>query len=99
MRRMQERLGEDPELQESYTEAHESYLAERAEQARADGVEPLPEGMQSTGGMPTRVKCVHALVAHEVAVPGAHPFGAEAVAGRGPVWGQGPCEVGAEQEE
>lgn len=99
MRRMQERLGEDPELQESYTEAHESYLAERAEQARADGVEPLPEGMQSTGGMPTRVKCLHALVAHELAVPGANPFGAEALAELGPWWDKGPCVCVDDQDD
>src|SRR5699024_11536257 len=64
---------------------------ERTEQARVDGVEPLPEGMQSTGGMPTRVKCLHALVAHELAVPGANPFGAEALAELGPWWDKGPC--------
>jgi uncharacterized protein len=91
MRRMQERLGEDPELQAAYAKAHESYLDQRAEQARADGLEPLPEGMQSTGGMPTRVKCLHALVSHELAVPGTNPFGAEALAELPEWWAKGPC--------
>lgn len=91
MRRMQERLGQDPELQKAYTEAHESYVAERAEQARVDGVEPLPEGMQSTGGMPTRVKCLHALVAHELAEPGANPLGAETLEELPHWWDKGPC--------
>lgn len=91
MRRMQERLGSDPELQAAYTRAHEAYLAERAEQARLDGVEPLPEGMQSTGGMPTRVKCLHALVAHELAEPGVNPFGAEALEDLPRWWDKGPC--------
>ncbi|MEV2276452.1 DUF501 domain-containing protein [Nocardiopsis sp. NPDC049922] len=91
MRAMQERLGEDPDLQAAYTRAHESYLAERAEQARLDGVEPLPEGMQSTGGMPTRVKCLHALVAHELAEPGVNPFGAEALKELPDWWDRGPC--------
>ena len=40
------------------------------EAARAAGVEPLPPGTQSAGGMPARVKCLHALTAHELAVPG-----------------------------
>ncbi|MGW9554937.1 DUF501 domain-containing protein [Nocardiopsis sp. NPDC055551] len=91
MRRMQERLGEEPDLQEAYTKAHESYIADRSEQARLDGVEPLPEGMQSTGGMPTRVKCLHALVGHELASPGANPIGAEALDELPDWWDRGPC--------
>ncbi|MEU0489107.1 DUF501 domain-containing protein [Nocardiopsis sp. NPDC006139] len=91
MREMQDRLAEDPELRAAYTEAHESYIAERAEQARRDGVEPLPEGMQSTGGMPTRVKCLHALVAHELAAPGVNPFGAQALEELPHWWDRGPC--------
>ena len=31
--------------------------------------------------MPDRVKCLHALAAHALAVPGVNPLGAEAVAG------------------
>jgi hypothetical protein len=91
MRRMQERLAEEPDLRAAYTKAHESYIAERSEQARIDGVEPLPEGMQSTGGMPTRVKCLHALVAHELAAPGTNPFGAEALEELPHWWDKGPC--------
>lgn len=91
MRRMQERLGEEPDLQEAYTKAHESYIADRSEQARLDGVEPLPEGMQSTGGMPARVKCLHALVGHELASPGANPIGAEALDELPDWWDRGPC--------
>ncbi|MDE3721767.1 DUF501 domain-containing protein [Nocardiopsis sp. N85] len=91
MREMQDRLAEDPDLRASYTKAHESYVAERAEQARRDGVEPLPEGMQSTGGMPARVKCLHALVAHELAEPGVNPFGAEALEELPHWWDKGPC--------
>lgn len=91
MRRMQERLGQEPELRAAYTRAHESYLADRDEQARADGIPPLPEGMQSTGGMPTRVKCLHALIAHELAVPGSNPLGAEALEELPHWWERGPC--------
>ena len=35
--------------------------------------EPLPPGAPSAGGMPDRVKCLHALVAHELAVAGLEP--------------------------
>jgi len=63
----------------------------RAEAARAAGVEPLPPGTQSAGGMPARVKCLHALAAHELAVPGANPLGREAAAQAGPWWADGPC--------
>ena len=41
--------------------------------------------------MPARVKCLHALAAHELAVPGANPLGREAVAQAGPWWQVGPC--------
>ena len=35
--------------------------------------------------MPDRVKCLHALVAHELAVPGTNPFGREALDAAGRV--------------
>jgi uncharacterized protein len=91
MRQMQRRLAGDAELRAAYHAAHRDYLARRAEAARAMGVAPLPPGMQSAGGMPDRVKCLHALVAHELAVPGANPLGREAVAQAGPWWEAGPC--------
>ena len=91
MRQMQERLATDPELRTAYQAAHRDYLARRDEAARASGVEPLPPGTQSAGGMPGRVKCLHALVAHELAVPGANALGREAVAQAGPWWQAGPC--------
>ncbi|MBO0816977.1 MAG: DUF501 domain-containing protein [Actinobacteria bacterium] len=91
MRQMQRRLAEDTELCAAYHAAHRDYLARRAEAARATGVAPLPPGTQSAGGMPDRVKCLHALAAHELAVPGANPLGREAVAQAGPWWKGGPC--------
>jgi hypothetical protein len=93
MRHMQRRLAEDTELRAAYQAAHRDYLARRAEAARAAGVAPLPPGMQSAGGMPDRVKCLHALAAHELAVPGANPLGREAVALAGSWWQAGPCVV------
>ncbi|MFC4561981.1 DUF501 domain-containing protein [Nocardiopsis mangrovi] len=91
MRRMQDRLADDPELRAAYAKAHDSYLAERDDQARADGMEPLPKGMQSAGGMPERVKCLHALVGHELAAPGTNPFGREALDALPEWWAKGPC--------
>ena len=91
MGHMRQRLAVDPELRSAYQAAHRDYLARRAEAARAAGVEPLPPGTQSAGGMPARVKCLHALTAHELAVPGANPLGREAAAQAGPWWADGPC--------
>jgi hypothetical protein len=91
MRQMQQRLAADPELRAAYQAAHHDYLARRDMAARAAGVEPLPPGTQSAGGMPARVKCLHALAAHELAVPGANPLGREAVARSGAWWQAGPC--------
>ena len=91
MRLMQERLADDPALRRAYLAAHRDYLARRDEAARAAGVDPLPPGTQSAGGMPDRVKCLHALVAHELAVPGANPLGREGAEAAGAWWDAGPC--------
>jgi hypothetical protein len=91
MRQMQERLASDAALRAAYQAAHRDYLARRDEAARAAGVAPLPPGTQSAGGMPGRVKCLHALAAHELAVPGANPLGHETLAAAGPWWAPGPC--------
>ena len=85
MRDMTARLGTDETLATSYASAHRDYLARR------DAVERLP-GDPAAGGMPTRVKCLHVLVAHALAAgPGVNPFGDEALAAL-PAWGSaGPC--------
>ncbi len=90
MRDMTDRLGTDTELASAYRAAHEAYLLQR--QQRAD----VPEiaGI-SAGGMPMRVKCLHALVAHSLAVgPGVNLPGDEALAALPAWWADGPC-VGA----
>lgn len=64
-------LAEDPALAAAYLAAHESYLADR------NGIEQVAEiaGI-SAGGMPTRVKCLHALAGHALAAgPGVNPIG------------------------
>jgi hypothetical protein len=91
MREMQQRLADDPGLRAAQQAAHEDYLARRDAAAAAAGVDPLPPGTQSAGGMPDRVKCLHALAAHELAVPGANPLGAEALAAAGTWWDRGRC--------
>jgi hypothetical protein len=90
MREMTERLS-DSATRAAYEMAHEDYLARRDAAADAAGLERLPAGTQSAGGMPERVKCLHALVAHELAVPGANAFGREALAAMGAWWSRGPC--------
>lgn len=73
MREMTERLATDPELAAAYQRAHEDYLRRR------DALGVLPKRV-TAGGMPTRVKCLHVLVAHSLAVgPGINPFGDEAL--------------------
>jgi uncharacterized protein len=91
MREMAARLRGDPQLAEGYAAAHRDYLARRTAAARRAGLDPLPAGTQSAGGMPDRVKCLHALAAHALAVPGANPLGAEAVQGAGQWWQAGAC--------
>ena len=91
MREMQQRLATDPDLRAAQQAAHRDYTGRRSAAAAEAGLEPLPPGMQSAGGMPDRVKCLHALVAHELAVPGANPLGREAADAAGEWWAQGPC--------
>ena len=64
-------LAADEELAVAYAAAHADYLARRAELGQ------VPEiGGVSAGGMPTRVKCLHALLGHALAAgPGVNPIG------------------------
>src|SRR5450756_933167 len=90
MREMTARLADD-ETRAMLERAHLDYLARRDAAAAEVGVDPLPPGTQSAGGMPNRVKCLHALVAHELAAPGSNPFGREALEAAGQWWSRGPC--------
>jgi len=86
MAAMTARLGEDGDLAAGYRRAHEAYLRDRAEL----GEVPEIAGV-SAGGMPERVKCLHVLVAHSLAVgPGVNPLGDEALADVGEFWRR-PC--------
>jgi hypothetical protein len=76
MAELQAMLEQDAELAEQYRLAHLDYLKERD----AILVVPELEGI-SAGGMPNRVKCLHALVAHALAKgPGVNPIGDFALA-------------------
>lgn len=87
MREMTERLSADADLARRYAAAHEDYLARR------EAIEHVAEiAGTSAGGMPSRVKCLHALVAHTLAVgTGINPLGDEALAALPAWWTDGPC--------
>jgi len=71
MKEMSARIAEDPELAAAHRAAHEDYLRRRAELGEVAEIEGI-----SAGGMPDRVKCLHVLVGHALAVgPGVNPFG------------------------
>lgn len=73
----QDRLAEDEAFAAAYQAAHLAYIADRDAVAAAEGMEPVTEiaGI-SAGGMPTRVKCLHALAGHALAAgPGVNPVG------------------------
>jgi hypothetical protein len=59
---LQNRLTQEPELAAAYALAHQSYLDDRAQLGEVEEIDGI-----SAGGMPTRVKCLHSLVAHSLA--------------------------------
>jgi hypothetical protein len=81
MRELNARLATDPALAASYRAAHERYRRDR------DG--SLDGRDESAGGMPGRVKCLHALYAHERA--DANPIGAIVRSEIEPLNCPGPC--------
>jgi len=90
MRRWQEELADDPDLADRYAQAHRAYLRARAAFA---GPGEVPDHLAdvSAGGMPSRVKCLHALAAHSLAAgPGVNPLGDRVVGMLGCYW-TSPC--------
>lgn len=74
MAELQESLA-DPDLAAAYRVAHESYLADRDALQHVEEVDGF-----SAGGMPDRVKCLHALAGHALAAgPGLNPIGDRAL--------------------
>lgn len=76
MAELQQRLAEEPELAQAYQAAHEAFIGDRDKTAvELDLDVPEISGI-SAGGMPTRVKCLHALIGHALAAgPGVNPIG------------------------
>jgi uncharacterized protein len=71
MAQLQTQLHEDEGLKAQYLAAHESYLKEREAILEVEEIKNF-----SAGGMPERVKCLHALVGHTLAKgPGVNPIG------------------------
>ena len=66
-----ELLASDETVRAQYQAAHEQYIQDR------ESVGEVPElAGVSAGGMPTRVKCLHALIGHALAAgPGVNPIG------------------------
>lgn len=87
MKEMTERLALDADLAAAYRSAHEHYLARR------EAIAQVPEIAGVTaGGMPDRVKCLHVLAAHSLAVgPGVNPLGDETLLLLAPTWSPATC--------
>jgi len=81
MRDLNERLSADDDLAASYLLAHDRYRRDR------DG--DTQGAAESAGGMPGRVKCLHALYAHELA--DTNPIGAIVRSEVEPLGCPGPC--------
>jgi hypothetical protein len=87
MTRLQDQLAEDQDLARNYQSAHLSYLSDRAQLGLVEEIEGI-----SAGGLPTRVKCQHSLVAHSLAAgPDVNPLGDEALEQLPQWWKSNPC--------
>jgi len=76
MRELSDELAADEDVAAGYRRAHEAYLRDRAVFGEVDEIAGI-----SAGGMPTRVKCLHALAGHALAAgPGVNPIGDRALA-------------------
>lgn len=74
MRELSDELA-DEEVAAAYQRAHEAYLRDRAAYGEPEEIAGI-----SAGGMPTRVKCLHALAGHALAAgPGVNPIGDRAL--------------------
>lgn len=76
MKEFTDELESDDEVRAAYVSAHEAYLRDRAMYGELEEIAGI-----SAGGMPTRVKCLHALAGHSLAAgPGVNPIGDRALA-------------------
>lgn len=71
MAAQQGRLADDESVRDAYLAAHLAYIADRDSFGTVDEIDGI-----SAGGMPVRVKCLHALVGHSLAAgEGINPIG------------------------
>lgn len=79
MAEMTQRIKDDDALAQAHRRAHRNYLSERERIRHLAGLEPVEEiAGVSAGGMPERVKCLHVLAGHALAVgPGVTALGDE----------------------
>lgn len=86
MNELTDELAADEQMRSAYVAAHEAFLRDRS----GFGEVPEIDGI-SAGGMPVRVKCLHALAGHALAAgPGVNPIG-DAALSRGS-WSPERCE-------
>ena len=86
MKEYEERLNTDKDFAKQYKKAHLDYLDRRNKYGEVEEIKDI-----SAVGMPDRVKCLHALVAHSLAVgPGINPVGDDALVRLGN-WATKPC--------
>ncbi|MDO5746394.1 MAG: DUF501 domain-containing protein [Actinomycetaceae bacterium] len=97
----QAELSKDLELSQRYYDAHTLYLRQRQAVGTLVGLENVEEiEFMSAGGMPNRVKCLHALVGHTLSsLPGVNPIGERALADITPAWDDSQCWCGRDEPE
>lgn len=79
MNEYNELLANDEGIRAQYQAAHEQFIADRDSVGEVSEISGI-----SSGGMPTRVKCLHALIGHALAAgPGVNPIGDLAIARSG----------------
>lgn len=86
MAELGEQLEADADFRAAYAAAHEDYLRRRAELGDVPEIRDV-----SAGGMPTRIKCLHALLGHTLAVGrGVNPVGDRVLDALAERWGERP---------
>lgn len=75
-------LETDKKVKQHYAQAHRTYITLRDQVAKRYGIQEVPEiSNVSAGGMPNRVKCLHALAGYSLACgSGVNPIGDLALA-------------------
>lgn len=98
MTELTDKLADNAGLASAYLKAHKSYLEDRQTLAARLGEAVDEIAGVSAGGMPNRVKCLHALVGHALAKgPGINPIGDLVIEMVGDVCGH-PCPIPERQD-